>query len=902
MKVATGTHIGPYEIVGWLGAGGMGEVYRARDARLGREVAIKLLPEAFATDASRLHRFAQEARAAGQLNHPNILVVYDIGTHAGAPYIVSELLEGESLGRVLEGGAQSARKAIDYARQAAEGLAAAHEGGIVHRDVKPDNLFITNDGRVKILDFGIAKLTQPRDDAAPHTGVRTETADGMVVGTVGYMSPEQVRGEAVDARSDIFNVGAILYEMLTGHRAFARETTVETMAAILKEDPENRLSTTGFPALERIVARCLEKAREARFQSARDLAFALECLSGTTATAASGPAITRPIRLWRRALPWGLAGTLGVALTLVLVFRPPSPAVPASAPVVLSAELGGVSLSNSINEVFGHSMSISPQGDVVVFVAEKSTGDSYQLYVLRLNQLQAAPLAGTDGAASPFFSPDGLWIGFFAGGVLKKIAVTGGAAVQLADASASPRGGAWSEDGMIVFSPRQTAGTRLLRVSAAGGKAEPLGSFLEGEVIQAWPQVLPGGKGVLYTGGSVPGGYNDANLMVQPLPGGAPKVIYRGGYHGRYLPSGHLVYIHDGTLFAAPFDLDRLKVTGQSEPALEGVMSNVTTGGAQFAVSANGTLLYRPRPRTRAAVQLNWMDREGNTTPLPIAPANVLNLAFARDGRLAMEIRDGPSDIWIYGDKLRRLTSDPVRAIRPAWTVDGRRIVFASARGDKSTLNLWWQRADGAGDAQRLTNSKNLQQPGSWHSSGDYLAFEEQNPKTSFDLMILPMNGEDASGWRPGEPTVFLNSPAVEVDPAFSPDGRWLAYSSNESGRMEVYARPFPGPGRPSKISTDGGVMPIWSRTKREIFYGHGLDGQIMVAPYAVEGDSLRAEKPSLWSEGRYQFRGPNRMFDLHPDGERFALAPAAPSAGDHVTFVFNFFEKLRGIAPATSR
>ena len=281
MSVATGTRIGPYEIVGWLGAGGMGDVYRARDPRLGREVAIKLIPETFATDTLRVHRFEQEARAAGQLNHPNILAVYDVGTHAGAPYIVSELLEGESLRSRLQGGALPSRKAVDYARQTAEGLAAAHDKGIVHRDLKPDNLFITSDGRVKILDFGIAKLTRPSDDAARHTSGPTETEAGMVVGTAGYMSPEQVRGEAVDARSDIFSFGAILYEMLTGRPAFTRETAAETMAAILKEDPPEPLPTTVPPALERIVSRCLEKTRETRFQSARDLAFGLEVLSGT---------------------------------------------------------------------------------------------------------------------------------------------------------------------------------------------------------------------------------------------------------------------------------------------------------------------------------------------------------------------------------------------------------------------------------------------------------------------------------------------------------------------------------------------------------------------------------------------------------------------------------------------
>jgi serine/threonine protein kinase/Tol biopolymer transport system component len=915
MSPSIGSRIGPYEIVEWLGAGGMGDVYRARDPRLGREVAIKLIPEAFAKDATRLNRFEQEARAAGQLNHPNILAVYDVGTEAGAPYIVSEVLEGESLRRRLRAGALTPRKAIDYARQIADGLGAAHDKGIVHRDVKPDNLFITTDGRVKILDFGIAKLTQATDPVRP-TSVRTETVDGTVVGTAGYMSPEQVRGEAVDSRSDIFSVGAVLFEMLAGHPAFTRETAADTMAAILKEDA-TALAATVPPVLERIVSRCLEKAREARFQSARDLGFALDVLSGTATTAEPVPAIPRSLWLRQRASPWIVSGALALALALVLMLWAPwRKAVPAPAPLRLSAELGaGMSLANSINSTFGHSISISPHGDVVAFAAEKGAGEVPQLYVRRLDQLQVVSLPGTDGASSPFFAPDGLWIAFFAGGKLKKIAVTGGAPEALANAP-NPRGGAWGEDGTIVFSPEKTAGTRLLRVSAAGGTAAPLASLSEGEVIQTWPQVLPGGRGVLYTGSSVPGAYNDANLMVQPLPGGTPKVVYRGGYHGRYLPSGlrsstraereggHLIYVRDGTLYAVPFDLDRLEVTGPSVHAIEGVTSNAITGGAQLAVSANGSLVYRPG-QSGAALQLHLMDREGKTTPLPVAPANLFNLVFAPDGRLAMEIREGPPNVWVYeaGNKLRSLTSDPVRAAKPAWTSDSRRIAFASARGDKSTLNLWWQRADGTGEVQRLTTSQHSQLPGSWHKSGRFLAFEQQDPQTSSDVMILPMEGDDASGWAPGTPTVFVNSTAVEIDPAFSPDGRWLAYSSNQSGRMEVYVRPFPGSGSmPQRISTDGGSVPTWSRTKNELFYAHGIEGHIMTVAYALEGNALRPEQPRLWSEGRYQVRGPNRMFDLHPDGERFALAPAAPMPGNHVTFIFNFFEELRRIAPATSR
>ena len=466
------------------------------------------------------------------------------------------------------------------------------------------------------------------------------------------------------------------------------------------------------------------------------------------------------------------------------------------------------------------------------------------------------------------------------------------------------RGGTWGEDGTIVFSPDKTPGTRLLRVSSDGGKPEPLTSLAEGEAMQQWPQFLPGGKAVLYTSGTVNGAFNDASLVVQSLPSGTRKVVQRGGYYGRYLPSGHLVYIHDGTLFAAPFDLDRLEVTGQPVPALEGVTSNSITGGAQFAVSATGTLVYLPGQMKGAGIPLEWMNHEGTTSPLRRTPANWFNPHFAPDGRrLAMEILDGPaSDIWIYEwarDTLTRLTSDPAHDTKPVWTPDGHRIVFASARADKSTSNLYWQRADGTGDAQRLTESKNPQRPASWHPSGKFLAFEE-----NYKLMILPMEGDEASGWKPGKPYPFSNSPFKETEPMFSPDGRWLAYMSAESGGIDVFVRPFPGPGGKWQISTGGGLKPTWSRTRHELFYG--LNGQIMVAAFTADGDSFRAEKPRLWSEARYQTRGPNRMFDLHPDGERFALAPAAQTPigakQDKVVFIFNFFDELRRIAPATKR
>ena len=470
------------------------------------------------------------------------------------------------------------------------------------------------------------------------------------------------------------------------------------------------------------------------------------------------------------------------------------------------------------------------------------------------------------------------------------------------------RGGVWADDGTIVFQPIGGSGGNLMRVSSAGGKPEPLTTLAEGEATQRWPQVLPGGKAVLFTSNSNTGaGYENSNIVVQPLPNGPRKILQRGGYYGRYFPSAHLVYIHDNTLFAAPFDLDRLELVGQPVPAIEGVTSSVGDGGAQFAVSDTGTFVYLPGRSASGDTSIYWMDHTGKATPLRATAASWSNPRFSPDGRrLALDIGTGGAgvDVWVYEwarDTLTRLTFDPTQDRNPVWTPDGRRIVFASARGDKLTSNLYWQRADGTGDVQRLTESKNLQYPSSWHSSGKFLAFYENSPQTGWDLMMLPMEGDEASGWKPGKPTAFLNSPAAEMEPVFSPDGRWLAYGSNESGRSEVYVRPFPGPGGKWQISTGGGTNAIWSRARRELFF-ETPDQRLMVVSYSVDGDSFRADKPRLWSDARFEVR--TRLYrnvDLHPDGERFALAtvPDAQSAPrqDKVVLVFNFFEELRRIA-----
>ena len=923
MALSAGTRLGPYEILAALGSGGMGEVYRARDTKLGRDVAIKVLPEVFALDADRLARFGREAQVLASLNHPNIAHLYGLEDAQGVRALIMELVDGPTLADRIAQGPIPLDEARLVARQIAEALDAAHEQGIIHRDLKPANIKVRSDGTVKVLDFGLAKAIDPLSSSPAGAALANSptltspaamTAVGVILGTAAYMAPEQARGKAMDKRSDIWAYGCVLYEMLTGKRAFPGDEVTDTIAFVITREPDwFALPPTTPASIRRVLHRCLEKDRKRRLADIADARLELEENPADleSLTTLENPANRGAGASWRRALPWAATSALAVAMAMVLVLWAPWRTVSAPAPLRLSAELGAdVTLANTN---FGAAAILSPDGRTLAFIAQKSGGAS-RIYVRRLDQLHAVALSATDGAASPFFSLDGQWIGFFADGKLKKISVTGGAAVVLCDAP-NGRGGAWSDDGTIILTPDSGAVT-LSRVSSAGGTPTQLTQLDPGEFQHKWPQVLPGGKAVLFTSHNSPNGFDDAQIVVQPLPGGARKVVQRGGYYGRYLPSGHLVYVAHGTLFAAPFDLNRLEPTGPSVPVLEGVMANpAITGGAQFAVADNGTLVYLPGPSLNTEVPIQWMDRDGKTAALRTTAANWASPRFSPDGRhLAIDVFDGQNIyVWVYDwtrDSLSRLTFDPAGDWKPVWTPDGRRIVFASDRADKSTDNLFWQRADGTGEIQRLTDSAHAQMPESWHPSGKFLGFTESNPKTGLDVMILPMDGNEAAGWKPGTPTVFLNSPFMEQEPMFSPDGRWLAYVSDESGRKEVYVRPFPGPGSKSLVSTGGGDHPRWSRPRHDFFYSTP-DGHIMVASYTAEGDSFRAEKPQLWSDDRFLQRRTGWSFaggasiDLHPDGDRFAVALADPQAAgklDKIVFIFNFFDELRRIASATKR
>jgi Tol biopolymer transport system component len=901
--VSEGMQLGAYHIESRIGAGGMGEVFRAHDTALRRDVAIKLLSPEFSLEPDGLARLEREAHVLASLNHPNICAIYGVERRDEALALVLELVEGPTLAERLAGRALPLGDALAIARQIAEALEAAHDKGIIHRDLKPANVKITPDGLVKVLDFGLAKAAAG-DAAADLTHSPTSTLGGrdhgVLLGTAAYMSPQQARGQRLDKRTDIWAFGCLLYEMLSGRRAFDGDTSSDAMAAVLERDPDwTALPTTTPQSIRTLIERCLEKDLKLRL---RDIGDARLEIDRAMTMPANGAPLERARHRGRRALPWALSGALGLGAGLALLVARPQRSVPPLSPVRVIAD-PGTDASLLTNRYGGGPAAIlSPDGGTLAFVAEARAGRP-QLYVRRLEQLRATALAGTDGAVNPFFSPDGQWIAFFADSKLKKILTTGGGLSTLCDARDN-RGGAWAEDGTIIFAPDR-AGTGLWRVSSGGGTPEPLTTLNAGEVTERWPQVLPGGKGVLYTSHNSPNGFNDANVVVQALPHGTRKVLVRGAYDGRYILSGHLIYIHDSTLFAAPFDLDRLDVTGPAVHALDGFSDSPPVGAAQVAVSRTGTLVYVPGPVFTFDAPIDWADRGGRVTPLRAAPAYWLNAVFSPDGRtLAMTIYDGKHyDNWVYDwgrDVLSRLTSDPTDASNPVWTPDGRGMVFGSKRDSKAGANLYWQRADGTGDAQRLTKSNNGQTPASVHPSGKLIAFVEHRPETLDDVMILPIEADEAYGWKPGAPTVFLNSRSSEFQPTFSPDGRWLAYVSNESGRNEVYVRPFPGPGGKWQISTGGGSGPTWSRARHELFYGT-FDQRIMVASYTSEGDSFRAEKPRLGSSVRFSSRTAGRSFDLHPDGERFALTADRESQSHddthHVTLIFNFFNELRWIA-----
>ena len=863
----------------------MGEVYRAFDPTVNREVAIKILPVGLSADKDRLARFEQEAQVAGALNHPNILVIHHIDTHDGAPYIVSELLEGETLRERMGGVALPQRKAIDYALQIAHGLSAAHEKGIVHRDLKPENLFITKDGRLKILDFGLAKLSGAVDGQQSQTEVptrRVNTDPGMVMGTIGYMSPEQLRGQPADHRSDIFSFGAILYEMLAGRRAFRGESTADTISAILREDPPDLSGTNPSinPALERVVNHCLEKSPEERFHSARDLAFAVEALSGNTAVSTSAATILRSLppakRKTRELIAWSAAGLFLITAVVLawLYFRRPAPVeLPTTFVVAMPKE--AIEVSSPV---------ISPDGRTLAFAA--TSHGKRSLYLRSLASLEAQPLPGTDEASAPFWSPDNRYIGFFANNKLKKIDVSGGPAQTLCDAPSS-YGGTWNADGVILIS-LDTKG--INRVSASGGTTTPVLRLDESrkELAQAWPLFLPDGRHFLYQ--SWTGRSEDSAIWVAALDGSDRKLILKADSSPTYASPGYLLFAVGTTLTGQSFDARTLQLGGEPFPIIEAIGYNDSNSYANVAVSQNGTMVYLGGEASKR--QLTWFDRSGKQQETVGPSGDINDIVLSRDGkRLSMQRLDGGnSDIWLM-DLTRgvpsRFTFDPASDDDPVWSPDGSQVVFSSAaeKGD-ITLNLYRKVSSGAGTPELFFKSDVTKESTDWSNDGRFIVFQAYYPKTESDLWVLPLFGD-------GKPYPFLQTEFIETQGFFSPDGHWLAYTSNESGRNEVYVQTFPQSGGKWLISSGGGAQPHWRGDGKELFYMAPDRTLMAVEVNTVSTFETSAPKP-LFATQVSGYNAPNR-YVVSADGQRFLVnSPAGELNQTPITVVLNWTSTLK--------
>jgi serine/threonine-protein kinase len=899
-----------YEIAAPIGEGGMGQVYRATDTTLGRQVAIKILPDAFAADPERLARFEREAKTLASLNHPHIAAIYAVEKSAGVHALVMELVEGEDLSQRIARGAIPIDEALPIAKQIADALEAAHEQGIIHRDLKPANIKVRSDGTVKVLDFGLAKAMEPAAGSSvshsmsPTITTPAMTQAGMILGTAAYMSPEQARGKTVDKRADIWAFGAVVFEMLTSRRAFSGEDVTDTIVSVVSKEPDwSALPAGTMAGLRKLLARCLRKEPKARMRDIGEARLQLEeLLSGVpderstgTVSAAQGEHADRSAAA--RALAWTLAAsTVVFASAWLTVWAPWRAQTPADRPLVrLDVDLGA-DVSLPAPSSAGSNVAISPDGTRLVYASGKPT----KLFTRRLDQPRATELPGTEGAEGPFFSPDGQSVGFVARGKVSKISVEGGSAVPVGD-EADFVGASWGEDGSIILGGALSHG--LLRMPAGGGAPETIAPLGNGEPALARPQVLPGGTAVLFTASTVTSqDVSRFNVEVLTLADHHRKIVARGGSTARYLATsngvGHLVYTNNATLFAIPFDLEKLETRGTAVPVLDDVAySQLGAGGLD--VSRTGTLVYR-RAGARAAANmstLQWVDAAGRKEPLRATPGAYLDPRLSPDGkRVALQLGDGGlPDVWVYDaqrDTMTRLTFVRASHTSPIWSPDSQYVVFGSFPG-----GIFWTRADGAGQPQALTQGLAFAYPWSFTPDGKRLAYVER--AATSQIWTVPLENQ-AGQLKAGKPEQFLKSSFNDAAPSFSPDGRWLAYQSDESGKNEVYVRAFRAPAsgqsRRWQISNNGGATPRWSRSGRELVYQSG--DQILAASYAVNGDTLMAERPRVWIA-----KLGGTQWDLAPDGNRVAvLTPVesveAPKQEHQVVFLQNFFDELRRRVP----
>ena len=919
MSLAAGTRLGPYEVLGPIGAGGMGEVYKARDTRLDRTVAIKVLPAELSADPDRRARFQREAKSIAGLNHPHICTLHDIGEHDGATYLVMERLQGETLANRLEKGRLPQDQALTVATEIADALAAAHRQGILHRDLKPGNVMLTKAG-AKLLDFGLAKLAghgaEPAAGRLASMPTRSMplTAEGTIVGTLQYMAPEQLEGKEADARTDLWALGAMLYEMIAGRRAFAGDSQVSLIGNIMNAEPApiSALQPLTPPGVDLLVRRCLAKDPEDRPDTAHDVANDLRWLRDSSGSGASS-AVQPRRRAAARAAVWSAAvlcaAILGAGAGWLL--RPSAPASQDVARALISVSpadrLRSIAADVTIGELrpSQRAVALSPDGRLLAFSAVR--GERQQLYVRPIGQLEAVPIKDTEGGASPFFSPDGKWIGFWADGALRKVAVTGGPATTLCD-TASVIGASWGDDDNVVFA-RYAGG--LLRVPAAGGTPTLLTKLDEkrGEISHRLPHVLPGAKAVLFTAVThyLPD-WDTAEIVAQTADGVTRKTVARGA-DARYLPTGHLLFLRAGTAVATAFDAERLEVTGGEVTVFNDVMqaantpsSPVETGAGQLATSSTGLVVYATggifRDQERVLV---WVDRNGNEESLPLPPRAYLGPHISPDGQQMVLWTQGHDRVvWVYDFRrgtMTRVTAEG-RNSRAIWAPDGRRVTYASATtGYEQVVS---RAADGSGSIEPLPA---FGQPSSWSPDGRVLAFiravKNDTEWASSGSIGLLVSG--ASEWHP-----LGSSRFTELYPEFSPDGRWIAYTSDETGRREVYVQAYPGPGERQQISNSGGTQPAWARSGQELFYTE-IDEQTqrtrMMSVSFTPGTRMAAGVPRVLFEGTFRGQANTRGYDVTPDGRRFLMVkpkPRPPSPVTQLVLVLNWFEELKAKVPTT--
>jgi eukaryotic-like serine/threonine-protein kinase len=868
MPLSAGTRVAHFEVAKAIGAGAMGEVYRARDLALGRAVALKVLPDDVAGDPVRLARFEREARAAAALNHPNILVVFEVGVTDPVPYVAAELLDGRTLAEAMRQ-PLGIKRAADYAAQVARGLAAAHDKGVIHRDIKPANLFVTTDGVVKILDFGIAKVTGDQVSTA------TMTLEGTVIGTAPYMAPEQVRGAAVDGRTDLFALGAVCYEMLAGRRAFLGDSTAEILSAVLQQDPPDlhTLVPAVPPGLARVVHRCLEKDPVARFQSARDLAFALE-------TAMQPDGTVAPSGFGRR----GLA-----ALAAVLV-----------AGLVVGGIIGGRLNRDGAEPTFARHLSVgppaatplspdiyvpfalSPDGTTLVFADRQDQ----RLFVRRLDTFAISPVPGAEAAYDPFFSPDGRWIGFWSHGEIKKVPLAGGATVVVCQAL-DMLGASWGDDGAIVFSTG--LGQGLSVVSSEGGTPRALTTLDagRGELLHAFPQVLSGGRGVLFTAQSR---MRDAPYSVDLYDprGGARRQLVNGARYGRFLPSGHLAFVRQRALVAVKTAAGTVDPAGTPVTLVDDVQT-VSPGGALFAIADEGTLAFVPF-RPQAPKRLLWVDRSGAATDTGLPARAYFAPRLSPDGRrAAVRVSEAPAmDLWIATfarSTLERLTFD--RTVEytfssHSFSPDGAALAYSADGPDGAVVTV-----QGLGGQPRalLTWPRRIA-PTRVTRHG--LLLVELGATTGGDLLLLPPGS--------AQPQPVVQRPGHQWGGAVSPDERFVAFAGDESGRNEIYVQPFPGPGPKRQLTSDGGTEAVWSRDGREIFYRSS--GRMMAIPVTASGTLVAGQPRPLFDDRFAQGSPGEAAYDVGPDGRFLMLESDVATPPRELRVVLNWLDDVKRRVP----